>query len=96
MNGNHQDLTKKISTYWPIIVTILAITVTAAQANTRLDNLNDRVQYIYTNGSPTTQERLVRIETQQIELSRTLDRVEDKLDKDLTVSDGSRKRLKNL
>ncbi len=70
----------KIQTYWPIIVTALAITVTAASANTRLDNVSSRVDYLYNNGSPVEIQQLTRVVQQQNDMLKTLDRVETKVD----------------
>lgn len=92
-NGNKA---KWIAGWWPVVVTALAITVTAAQANQRLDNVNERVTVIEERGTVPGNERLARLEAQQIELQRTLNRVEKKLDDELVISPASRKRLNQL
>lgn len=87
---------KKIVAYWPIILTALAVTVSAASANTRLDNVNERVQYIWDNGSPSVAVRLARIEEKQDHIDLQLDRIENKLDNRYIVSPETRKKLKDL
>lgn len=94
VNGN--DDRWRITTWWPIVVTALAITVSAAQANTRLDSLADRITVIEEKGPSTVNERLARIETQQINIDKQLDRIEDKIDAELTVSPSTKKRLNRL
>lgn len=102
-NNNSYGGVKKVLAYWPIILTALAITVTAAEANTRLDFLTDRVEYIWENGPPSQSVRLARIEEKQIrieekqkEMNETLIRIEDKIDEKYSVSSESRKKLKRL
>lgn len=87
---------KKIVAYWPIILTALAVTVSAASANTRLDNLNDRVDYIWNNGTPSVAVKLARIEEKQNHIDLQLDRIENKLDNRYIVSPETRKKLKDL
>jgi valyl-tRNA synthetase len=86
----------RFTSWWPLVVTALAITVSAAQANTRLDVLNDRVVTIEQTGTVAGNERLARLESQQQELQRSLNRIEQKLDNELTISPESRKRLNRL
>ena len=90
------DKAKWIAGWWPVIVTALAITVTAAQANQRLDNVNDRVGVIELRGTVVGNERMARLEAQQAEIQRTLNRVEQKLDSELTISPEARRRLQRL
>lgn len=87
---------KKIVAYWPIILTALAVTVSAASANTRLDNLQERVQYIWDNGSPSVAIRLARIEEKQNHMNAQLDRIEEKMDERYTVSQESKRKLRKL
>lgn len=94
---------KSIMSYWPIILTAGAVVVSAASATTRLDNLSQRVEYIWTNGPPEMSVRLARIEEKQnrieekqIEMSKTLERMETKIDEGYAVSPDARKRLRRL
>lgn len=93
----------KFMSFWPLIVTALAIAVTAGTANAKLESLSDRVDYIWNNGPPPLSIRLARIEEKQIridekqeELKITLDRIETKLDDRLTVSQETKNKLRKL
>lgn len=72
---------KTLPRFWPIVLTAVGLTVSAASANTRLVELSDRVDYVYANGAPVVSVRLARIETQQAQMAKQLDRMEDKEDK---------------
>lgn len=100
MTNNTGETIRK---YWPIVVTVLALTVTAADANTRLITLKDRVDYIYTNGPPSQADRLARIETRQEEAAKSLERMQQQLDQIqarqeeiYSVSPHARSQLKRL
>lgn len=94
---------RKVIAYWPIILTAGAVVVSAAQANTRLDGLSDKVEYIYQKGAPPTAERLARIEERQIaiekeqkEMNETLVRIEGKIDDKYSVSPEAQRKLRKL
>lgn len=94
---------RSIMSYWPILLTAGAVVVSAASATTRLDNLSDRVEYIWSNGTPAESVRLARIEEKQnrieekqIEMTKTLERMETKIDEGYTISPETRRRLRRL
>lgn len=81
---------RDIPRYWPIIVTALGLTVSAASANTRLADLTDKVDYIWDNGSPPIATRLARIDEREEQMAKTLDRVDHKLDQLEARQNGAR------
>lgn len=94
---------RRLMTYWPLIVTVLAIAGTAGAANARLDNLSDRVEYIWNNGPPPLAIRLTRIEEKQThieekqkEMNETLIRIEEKIDDKYSVSPEAKRKLRKL
>lgn len=87
---------KKVVAVWPIVLTAAALTISAASASTRLDELKSRVDYIWDNGSPTVSVRLARMEEKQNQMNEKLDRIEQKLDNDYVVSPEAKKKLRKL
>lgn len=71
---------KRVAHLWPILVTVMGLTVTAASANTRLEDLTDKVAYLYQEGSPAVAVHVAHIDEKQDMMAKQLDRMEDKLD----------------
>lgn len=71
---------KDIPLFWPVVATGLGVVVTAASANTRLSDLTDRVDYIWNTGTPATAPLLARIDERQVQMNKTLERIDHKLD----------------
>lgn len=65
---------------WPVIATILALAASTASSSARIDDLSAKVQYIWDRGPPPVAERLARMDEREQQMSKTLDRVEHKLD----------------
>lgn len=69
-----------IHAWWPVLVTLAAVGVSAVRADSRINDTRERVDYVYAQGSPAVVERLARIEANQVNVSKQLDRIERKLD----------------
>lgn len=94
---------RRVLAFWPIILTAGAVVVSAANAETRLDHLTERVDYIWNSGPPPIAVRLARIEEKQTqieekqkEMNETLIRIEEKIDDKYSVSPESQRKLRKL
>lgn len=71
---------KMVPLFWPVLVTVASVGLAAASAETRLEDLTAKVNYIWDNGAPPVAVRLARIDERQEQMVKTLDRVDHKLD----------------
>jgi len=71
---------KLLQIFWPIVFALLSIGAVGVRANAKIEEVGQKVDYLYTNGPPSQAARLARIEERQLVLIESVGRMNDKLD----------------
>ena len=71
-----------VGTWWPIVLPLLAVAGSTVRAEAQNGYQSEQITELKTVGVPATNERLARIEERLEHQGKTLDRIEQKLDKD--------------
>lgn len=71
---------KLLAAFWPIILAGTAVLVAGVRADARIENTEEKVEYLYTKGPPPVVTELGIANTRLDNIEKTLTKIEKKLE----------------